>query len=186
MNKTRTAILVAVLVGLGALVAIKFAVRANPSIPEAVPLTGGQPLSVTVSDRGTEAETSKSEDPRIAGDAAGPGEPQPDQAAERVAMGAGSATTGPLPKMLELGSVGCVACQEMEPIVADLRLELKGKVDIEFIDVLKNPAVAEEHRVMTIPTQVFLDADGNELFRHIGVFPKDEILAKMAEVRMTE
>lgn len=92
----------------------------------------------------------------------------------------------PLPKMLELGSVGCLPCDIMEPIIAALKSELRAKVDIEFIDVAKHPEVAEEHRIMTIPTQVFLDADGNELDRHIGVYEKEDILANMRKLGMIE
>jgi thioredoxin 1 len=33
-----------------------------------------------------------------------------------------------------------------------------------------------------IPTQIFYDADGRDLFRHVGFFAKEDILAKWKEL----
>ncbi|NSW58101.1 MAG: thioredoxin family protein [Armatimonadetes bacterium] len=96
-----------------------------------------------------------------------------------------SADTGEqLPKLLELGSVGCKPCEYMAPIIDSLEKELAGKVFVKFYDVNENSAIAEQYQIMTIPTQIFLDAEGKELFRHIGVFEKEEILAKLKELGM--
>lgn len=89
-----------------------------------------------------------------------------------------------LPTMLELGSVGCKPCEYMAPIIDSLSKELAGKVVVEFHDVNRDPTLADKYQIMVIPTQVFLDADGRELFRHTGVFEKPEILAKMRELGM--
>lgn len=86
------------------------------------------------------------------------------------------------PKMLELGSVTCHACQEMQPIIEELKAELKGKVDIVFIDVVKHGDVADRYGIQVIPTQIFLDAEGREVYRHVGFYPKEDILAKIREL----
>jgi len=80
-----------------------------------------------------------------------------------------------LPRMLELGSVGCKPCEMMSPILDELRKEYPGKLSVEFYDVRKNPAPAQKYKIRLIPTQVFLDAEGKEYFRHEGFFPKEEI-----------
>jgi thioredoxin 1 len=72
----------------------------------------------------------------------------------------------------------------MAPIVEALEKELAGRVIVEFHDVSKEPSLAEKYQITTIPTQVFLDGDGKELFRHIGIFERDEIRAKMRELGM--
>lgn len=72
----------------------------------------------------------------------------------------------------------------MEPIIEALTEELKGKVEVSFTDVEKQPAVADKYQISVIPTQIFLDAEGKELFRHTGVFQREEILAKMRELKM--
>lgn len=89
-----------------------------------------------------------------------------------------------LPKLLELGSTECAQCKEMAPIIDALTAELKGKVEVSFTDVDKDPAVVDQYKIDLIPTQVFLDAEGKELFRHTGVFQREEILAKMNELKM--
>ena len=53
---------------------------------------------------------------------------------------------------------------------------------VEFIDVWKDPEAAKPFAISLIPTQVFLSASGEELFRHEGFFSREEILAKWNEL----
>lgn len=79
---------------------------------------------------------------------------------------------------LELGSVGCIPCDKMQPILEEIKNEYQGQVEVIFYD-LKTPAgkpYIQEYQVRAIPTQVFLDKDGNEYFRHLGFFPKEEVV----------
>jgi thioredoxin 1 len=89
-----------------------------------------------------------------------------------------------LPRLLELGSTTCIPCKQMAPIIDALTLELKGKVDVSFTDVEKEPAVADRYQIEVIPTQIFLDANGKELYRHTGVFEKGKLVDKMVELGM--
>jgi len=77
---------------------------------------------------------------------------------------------------IELGSVNCIPCREMQPIMKDIAERFPDQVLVVFYDVWKNPAPAQHYRIQLIPTQVFLDERGNELFRHVGVFAKEDIL----------
>ncbi len=83
-----------------------------------------------------------------------------------------------LPKLLDLGADKCVPCKMMFPVLDELKAEHVGKLDVEFIDVWKNPTEARKYGVKIIPTQIFYDASGKELFRHEGFFSKEDILAK--------
>ncbi len=87
-----------------------------------------------------------------------------------------------VPRLLELGSVSCVPCKMMEPILEELRQEYAGRLRVDFIDVWKDADAARKHSVRVIPTQVFFDASGEEVFRHEGFFPKEAILAKWKEL----
>ncbi len=87
-----------------------------------------------------------------------------------------------LPKVLDLGSVGCIPCEKMKPILAELKTELKGKVDVQFIDIAQDAAAADKYGVQTIPTQIFFDASGKEVTRHIGFMPKIDILAQLEQM----
>jgi len=81
-----------------------------------------------------------------------------------------------LPKLLELGSTTCVPCKMMTPILEQLTAEYKGKLKVEFVDVGKNAAIARKYNINVIPTQIFLDSKGKEVYRHVGFFPKADIL----------
>jgi thioredoxin 1 len=78
--------------------------------------------------------------------------------------------------MLELGSVGCIPCEEMRPVMATLSTTYKGKLEVIFVDVRKDNDTARRFRVFGIPTQVFLDKSGAEFHRHVGFYPFKDIV----------
>jgi thioredoxin 1 len=91
-------------------------------------------------------------------------------------------TRKPLPKLLDLGAGKCIPCKMMAPILEQLKKEYAGKLEVEFIDVWKNPDAGKPYAIKVIPTQIFFDASGKELFRHIGFYSMDDILAKWKEL----
>ena len=86
--------------------------------------------------------------------------------------------TQKLPRLVDLGADKCIPCKMMMPVIEELKAEYKGKLQVEFYDVWKNPAYSEQYKIRVIPTQIFIDRDGKELFRHEGFFSKEDILAK--------
>jgi len=86
------------------------------------------------------------------------------------------------PMLLELGSVTCIPCQKMVPVLERLEHEYQDRLQIESHDVRKLPEVGRAWGVMTIPTQVFLDKDGREVFRHVGYFPYEEVVKILQEM----
>lgn len=91
-----------------------------------------------------------------------------------------AATTQKLPKLLDLGAKKCIPCKKMAPILEELTTEYIGIMDVEFIDVWQkeNAVKAQKYGIESIPTQIFFDADGKELWRHEGYISKEDILAK--------
>ncbi|HSB34903.1 MAG TPA: thioredoxin family protein [Nitrospirota bacterium] len=81
--------------------------------------------------------------------------------------------------MLELGSVGCIPCEQMKPVMAKLSDSYKGKMEVIFIDVRKDHDTARRFGVFMIPVQVFLDRDGKEFYRHMGFYSYEEIAAML-------
>lgn len=77
---------------------------------------------------------------------------------------------------LELGADRCIPCKKMQPIMKEIAAMFPDRVQVVFYDVWKDPAPGEKYRVQLIPTQVFLDQKGTEIARHVGLFPKEEIL----------
>ena len=87
-----------------------------------------------------------------------------------------------IPRLVDLGRTFCIPCKMMAPILEELQKEYAGRLDVEFIDIGKNPEAAKKYRVRMIPTQIFLDASGKELYRHEGFFSKEDILKKCKEL----
>jgi thioredoxin 1 len=77
--------------------------------------------------------------------------------------------------MLELGSVGCIPCEQMKPVMDRLRSGYKDKLEVYFVDIRRDNAAGRRFGAHMIPTQVFLDKDGKEFHRHIGFYAYDEI-----------
>ena len=78
---------------------------------------------------------------------------------------------------VELGSVKCVPCIQMQPIMKSVEEKFGEQIKVIFYDVWKSDQrkYGEEYDIRLIPTQVFLDKDGKEIFRHEGFFPEAEI-----------
>jgi len=77
---------------------------------------------------------------------------------------------------LELGADRCIPCKKMQPIMKEIAAAFPDRVQVVFYDVWKDQAPAEKYGIQLIPTQVFLDQKGKEIARHVGLFPKEEIL----------
>jgi len=79
---------------------------------------------------------------------------------------------------IELGSVNCIPCKMMQPIMREIEKEYGNQVKVVFHDVWtpEGRPYAQEYRIRAIPTQIFLDKEGNEFFRHEGFFPKDGLV----------
>jgi thioredoxin 1 len=89
--------------------------------------------------------------------------------------------TKKLPRLVDLGADKCIPCKMMAPILEEMKKDYAGAINVEFIDVWKNPDKAEKYKINIIPTQIFYDASGKELFRHEGFFSKEDILGKWKE-----
>jgi len=94
----------------------------------------------------------------------------------------GAATTSPLPRLVDLGSDQCIPCKMMMPVLDQLKKEYAGRLRVEFLNVRANPEDGAQYGIKLIPTQIFLDASGKELFRHEGFFSKEDILTKWKEL----
>jgi len=77
---------------------------------------------------------------------------------------------------IELGADRCIPCKAMQPIMKEIAETFADRVQVVFYDVWKDPEPGRHYRIRLIPTQVFIDQKGNEVFRHVGFFAKEEIL----------
>lgn len=81
-----------------------------------------------------------------------------------------------LPRIVDVGADKCIPCIMMAPVLEELKKEYEGVLVVEFVDVWKNPQAGRQYGVRGIPTQIFYDANGRELKRHLGFISKQGIL----------
>ncbi|HCC54016.1 MAG TPA: thiol reductase thioredoxin [Desulfobulbaceae bacterium] len=104
---------------------------------------------------------------------------------------AGLAAGPPVPvpnmvTMIDLGATSCIPCKMMAPILTELEAEYRGKAAIIFIDVWQNPEEGKKFKISMIPTQIFFDQNGTEMFRHLGFMDKKTIVAQLAKMGVVQ
>jgi len=82
---------------------------------------------------------------------------------------------------IELGADKCIPCKAMQPVMREIAQDYKDVVQVVFYDVWKTPKYAGDYGVKMIPTQIFFDKNGDEFFRHVGFFAKDDIIKMLKE-----
>lgn len=80
-------------------------------------------------------------------------------------------------KFVELGSVNCIPCKKMQPVMESIEEKYGDQIEVIFYDVWEpdQKKYAKQYKISLIPTQVFLDADGKEFHRHQGFYPEEAI-----------
>lgn len=99
--------------------------------------------------------------------------PSSNDAAIRAALASGK------PTVADFGARTCIPCKKMAPILEELSRELKGKANVTFTDVWQDNKLGRQYSVQMIPTQIFFDAKGKEIKRHMGFMEKADILKEL-------
>lgn len=81
--------------------------------------------------------------------------------------------------MIDLGADRCIPCKMMAPILEKVKKDYEGRALIHFYDVWKDRTPADRFRIRVIPTQIFFDKDGKEVYRHEGFMSEADIVAKL-------
>ena len=87
-----------------------------------------------------------------------------------------------LPALIDLGAGKCIPCKMMAPILEELAVEYADQFSVTVYDVWEQEEYAKQYGIRSIPTQIFLDADGVELYRHEGFMAKADILKQWASL----
>jgi thioredoxin 1 len=95
------------------------------------------------------------------------------------------ALQGRKPVLVDFGANSCMPCREIRPILKEVEQEFTGKAQLLVLDVYKNQEIASQYRVQMIPTLIFFDKSGKEVFRHIGPWDKASIVSKLKEAGAT-
>ena len=70
----------------------------------------------------------------------------------------------------------------MAKVLDALRASQGAKLKVDFVDVFEQPEAGDRYKISLIPTQIFYDTAGREIFRHTGYFSHNDILAKFREL----
>lgn len=84
--------------------------------------------------------------------------------------------------MIDLGATECVPCKMMAPILKKLEAAYRDRAVIAFIDVWKHRNQAPRFGIKAIPTQIFFDSDGKEVYRHQGFMSEDAIVEQLTRM----
>jgi thioredoxin 1 len=88
------------------------------------------------------------------------------------------------PVLVDFGANSCLPCRQLRPVLKEIAKEHMGKANILVIDVYKYQNLAREYKIQLIPTLVFFDVTGKEVFRNVGILEKEKIIAKLKEIGM--
>jgi thioredoxin 1 len=83
----------------------------------------------------------------------------------------------PIVTFIELGSVNCIPCKKMQPVMKNIESKYGEQIKVIFYDVWTNEGkpYGQKYKIKLIPTQVFLNKEGKEFFRHEGFFSEEDI-----------
>lgn len=84
--------------------------------------------------------------------------------------------------MIDLGRKTCVQCKRMAPILEKLEKEYRGKAAIVFINLLEDPEQQYVYRLKALPTQIFFNPEGEEVYRHVGFMSEKDIVAQLKKM----
>ena len=91
----------------------------------------------------------------------------------------------PVPGMItlvDLGAHKCIPCKMMAPILKKMTAEYAGRAAVIFIDVWEDPSQSKKFKISTIPTQIFFDAQGKEVYRHQGFLSEEDIVSQLTKM----
>jgi len=92
------------------------------------------------------------------------------------------ALTNGKPTLAEFGRGTCIPCKEMKPILENLAVEYQNRLNVSIVSVDEYSSLTNYYHVMAIPTQIGFDSSGKEIFRHVGFWPKDQIVAQLSKL----
>ncbi|HOO89368.1 MAG TPA: thioredoxin family protein [Syntrophales bacterium] len=84
--------------------------------------------------------------------------------------------------MIDLGAKKCIPCKMMAPIMEKIDKIYEGKAAIIFIDVWQHREQSQRFGLRAIPTQIFFDSDGKEIYRHVGFMAEEDIIAQLEKM----
>lgn len=105
-------------------------------------------------------------------------EPEPEEVKPTATDPLGRALATGRPVLADFGRGTCIPCKKMAPILAELKTEYGARAEVLIIDIDEYMELTRSVGIRMIPTQIFYDAQGNEVTRHVGFMGKEEIITQ--------
>ena len=86
------------------------------------------------------------------------------------------------PVLADFGRGVCTPCKMMKPILEGLAEKYRGKAEILIIEMDEYPTLARRSGIRLIPTQIFYDSAGNEVYRHEGFMSKKDVEKQLSKL----
>jgi thioredoxin 1 len=86
------------------------------------------------------------------------------------------------PTLAEFGWRKCIPCKEMRPILEQLDVEYKGKLNVVIVEIPFHEDLTEKYGIKYMPTQIFFDSSGKEIARNVGLLPKAQIITRLEQM----
>jgi thioredoxin 1 len=85
---------------------------------------------------------------------------------------------------LEFGAKGCSACKRMESVMEEISTKYPKKINVVFLNVLKPESqnLMKLYGIAAIPTQVLLNRNGKEFFRHTGYISSADLEKEIIQI----
>jgi len=108
--------------------------------------------------------------------------PMPTPKPGLTSVSLGQALASGKPTLAEFGRGICIPCKEMKPILEELAVEYQGKLNVVIVEIDEYRDLTRQYGIMAIPTQIFFGSNGQEIMRHMGFWPKEEIIAQLKKM----
>jgi thioredoxin 1 len=92
------------------------------------------------------------------------------------------ALTGGKPMIVDFGSNSCIPCRQLRPVLQKIRQDYTGKLEVLIIDIRNKQKLASDYQIQVIPTVVFFDPAGKEIFRHQGYMSEEKVKEQLAKM----
>ncbi|MCF7819906.1 MAG: thioredoxin family protein [Candidatus Pacebacteria bacterium] len=83
-------------------------------------------------------------------------------------------------KVLKIGAIWCAECLTMKPMWEEIAKEVP-ELQSEYFDADENEELLKKYDVKEIPVFIFLDKEGEEMFRLKGLQNKEELIKAVKE-----
>ena len=102
-------------------------------------------------------------------------------AAETVEADNATAVDG-LPQVIDFNATWCGPCRMFAPTFEKMEKKYEGKITFLSVDVDENPDMAAQYEVQSIPTVVYINAEGKTVDVTVGLLSEEEFDARLQKL----